>query len=470
MNFEIKTEKLANLKLSTDIILKDSIQNVSEKIDLIENDLQFTKQMTKNITKFRLLANKNPILAGTMSDTLVQYQALTSEVGMYSDSYLYETNMITLQNNSGRPFIYRCKKNLSSVQLLSNTEYWEDITNNIYSLSSDGKYYYKYQNDIPVQTQHFITIFSSQPLTAQNIKIDYGDGTIIDLYQKTISDLSEMLETSKNNVLNSSKKTAIYIEEPPIENGMTDDFEVKIHIKHNYLESMSADMQAFDMTIEGNSYWGLRSEDNNTNPKNLIDRIWAIGYPFMDGILNTSNLLINNKRIIQVQLPAYSTFITTLYNISSMFKNCTNLIAINGFAKRTWFQQLRAITSLFEGCSSLINSDIMIPRMMSHADVMSSMYNGCKNLCRKVDKFFMPNGFIDKKVNLTRIFSNCKSLPPNSNFTFLRDIIWNDNTKKWTLNNTFSGTSNVFKNALSNEVEANHSPDIPMSTLSVMWK
>lgn len=110
-----------------------------------------------------------------------------------------------------------------------------------------------------------------------------------------------MWESSKENVLNSTEGTAIYVEEPPIENGMNDDFEVKIHIKHNYLSSMSADVQAFDMTIEGNSYWGLRSDDtnaNSANPKNLIDRIWAIGYPFMAGILNTSGLLVNNKRII----------------------------------------------------------------------------------------------------------------------------------------------------------------------------
>jgi hypothetical protein len=110
-----------------------------------------------------------------------------------------------------------------------------------------------------------------------------------------------MWESSKENVLNSSKKTAIYIKEPPIKNDMNDDFEVEIHIKHNYSESMSSDIQAFDMTIDGNSYWGLRSDNidsNKANPKNLIDRIWAIGYPFMDGILNTSSLLVNNKRII----------------------------------------------------------------------------------------------------------------------------------------------------------------------------
>lgn len=128
-----------------------------------------------------------------------------------------------------------------------------------------------------------------------------------------------------------------------------------------------------------------------------------------------------------------------------MFKNCINLIAMNGFAKRTWFQQLRAVTSLFEGCSSLINSDVMIPRMMSHESVMSNMYKNCKRLCRNVNTLFMPNGFIDRKVNLTGIFSGCKSLPASSNFVALRDIIWNDNTKIWNFSSTFGGTSNNFK-------------------------
>ena len=72
-----------------------------------------------------------------------------------------------------------------------NTVKLTKTVSDILETDVDEKYYYKYQNDVPAQTQHFITIYSSQPLTAQNIKIDWGDETVIDLYQKTFDDLSE---------------------------------------------------------------------------------------------------------------------------------------------------------------------------------------------------------------------------------------------------------------------------------------
>ena len=55
--------------------------------------------------------------------------------------------------------------------------YWKEITDDIYTKDSDNKYYYRYQNDVPAQTQHFYYnfLFIIAINCTKYKKIDWGD-------------------------------------------------------------------------------------------------------------------------------------------------------------------------------------------------------------------------------------------------------------------------------------------------------
>lgn len=268
-----------------------------------------------------------------------------------------------------------------------------------------------------------------------NLIIDFGDGTEqIRLKDYVLSEDEKKL--SNPGILDKGKTFIHYPSE------LTDG-EVEIRICHRYEKS-----KKYIVTIYGNAYWGLRSNNISINSKTtqtIISRLFDADLPFATCIYNISSIANGSNKILKILLPNYKD-VSNWTNTSNAFQNCKNLISVMGFStdtenpnktKRVFLFKSRIYASggMFSGCKNLTECDIVLPAGSIANSVCDNFYSGCSKLSTDILMLLPKSGFSNMFMAFSGVFNNCSSLTC-SDISKLEKILWNNKFVEWSSTNT----------------------------------
>ena len=440
---------------------KIKINEYSSQIDSISSSIDISQKITEDrfTTKFEVLPTKAVISAGSASylsvDEHIEH-CLFQNMCKWKSSITYDAGQIVSLSTQTERKLYRAKHLLSAGEALTDTDSWEDITNNYYTEKTNENpiSYHRYLVDVPAATKQYFEIKSTNDVSQQNVVIDWGDGSE-KTYLNTATASAVTTDHDLGNGLSSS--TTLSVKLP----GEYDDHEINFYVSHDYANALTSDntdgSQRFTITIVGSTYWGIRSNETygaKKTDENIISRMWDLDLPFNDVCVNIASLCNStNYRLLRLVMPSYFPVIYKLQNMTKAFMNCKNLQFAHGFGRYTWYQSIRAMTDMFNGCENMVKSDVRLPHLPAmHGSVVNDMYSNCKNLAVDLYDLIPVNGFSIRRINMSNTFNNCKSLQNVSNPNYVADMLWNDTSKKWvSTTTTFKECNSSLLKTLPNE-------------------
>ena len=182
-------------------------------------------------------------------------------------------------------------------------------------------------------------------------------------------------------------------------------------MRKNVIENV----QRFTIKIYGRDYYTFRH--NSYKENNLISRIFDKDLPIASHVTNLASMGIYAKRLLSVNIPHSSDYITNAYNIAGVFANCTNLITVMGFEDNP-LRTNCIINNIFSGDKSLQTTDFKLTACPN-----DNTYGNCFNACQKLDKdikdLIPAQGFNCYNASMAYTFRNTKKLKgtiPNNLF------------------------------------------------------
>jgi hypothetical protein len=255
---------------------------------------------------------------------------------------------------------------------------------------------YKYAVDIPACTVHKMTLRSSHEPAECDVVIDWGDGTI-----EAIKDGKwvEGENYTKGKAYELSHDYSAVAEQD--ENGVWKRFIVKIYgknyytFRHNNAVSITNDKYSLPSVVK-TSY-------------NLISRIFDKDLPVANHVCNFASMCYGALRLLTVNIPHSTKYITSGFNYSSMFQYCTNLTIVKGFEDSP-IPCGGIVGNMFAYCKNLIETDFIIPNCTT---TLNYLFFYCENLTSDIAKLIPANGFALDNINVNLAFSRTSKLTGN---------------------------------------------------------
>jgi hypothetical protein len=271
---------------------------------------------------------------------------------------------------------------------------------------------YTNAEEIVASDSHHFKIRSIYTLAEQDVIIDWGDGTLMD-----------------------------------IKNGGDDviDEGTEFLVRHKYTELD----KPYIVKIYGSTYFGFMCEtstskfdDGTGNAKsylnhNLMSRIFDKDLPVATCVMNAASMCRYGKRLLSVSLYGHS-IIRQVSNWTLCFSACTNLRSAWGFQDDNL--RVTACSEMFANCKAMIKTDFRIPDCPRSESVATSIFNECNSLeCDVLD--LLPRGnFLTSPYKIGKVFYNAGKLQINAdNIEKLGNKLWNNPYV------TFTTTTNAFK-------------------------
>ena len=256
-----------------------------------------------------------------------------------------------------------------------------------------------YAEDVPAGMSHALKLRSDTPLAAQDVVIDWGDGS------------SSTLRNGDYESINDSEWNTVR--------------ELVYLVSHTY-----AAPGKYIVTISGKGYWGLQV---NTQSASILSRMFAADLPLASWVANLASCCANSPKLQKVLIPTGMDLFVNIHNASSIFNNCVNLLSATNFA--TKFQYTRYVQNMFKGCRNMVTCDFRIPQNCIKSNAYKSVYEGCAALTANIADLLPERGFDGVNLDISRCFYGCASLTG----TVPAAILWNDMRVVWTHANTFTG-------------------------------
>lgn len=269
-----------------------------------------------------------------------------------------------------------------------------------------------YNNEVPACTIHKVRILSDIRVFDEvndrynDVIIDWGDGTV---------------EAIKDGIYAYDDSPGGYM------------------ATHDYADALAkkgVSSSTFIVKIYGKDYCTFRHNEVKAN--NLISRIFDIDLPIASHITNLASTAIGAKRLLKVQIPFATKYISTASNIASAFQECINLKSVKGFAKSV-IRDNCTTTSLFRLAKSLEETDFVFPR---NSDSLHTTFYHTYRLKTNIEDHFPKGGFSSSHITLSGTFTSSavKGTVP-------AELLWNSG-KTWTITTAsnekaFTGAPNV---------------------------
>ena len=444
-------------------------------------------------TAFEVFPRFSTVLSGTTSNVEVNFDAMFSGTNQWNINNSYAIDVyVTIydKENSLNSKIYKTLKNVPTGININNTEYWQDETSAYFEIKQDGKAYHKYINKISKCYTHAIKIKSTFNPIQQNVIIDWGDGTFINL-----SNAVELADNEElSNVLGSEKDGSkdVIVKNPKqlTENQFGKNDSYSYYCYHDYMPAMVRDGivqvtvnedetitakqglpdKPYKILIYGTTYFGIGQDMGITltrriEPKDyitqertivpsfshvLISRIFDDDLPFYPTTATTLASFANGaKNLLYINIPKYFNGFDTCINTYEMFERCSNLQYCNGFNNKLRFNSLRGMCRMFNGCKNLIKCDIKLAKNVVDHNIDSvhdgnkGIFTDCNNLAVDLLSLLPLDGFSSRYMNLIETFKNCKSLDTtNEHANYIKELLWKDTFKIW---KTYNGSDNIDK-------------------------
>ncbi|MBO4646644.1 MAG: putative Ig domain-containing protein [Lentisphaeria bacterium] len=256
-----------------------------------------------------------------------------------------------------------------------------------------------YAVDVPAGMTHAFKLRSDTPRAAQDVVIDWGDGS------------SSNLKNGDYDSINDSEWATVR--------------ELVYAVSHTY-----STPGKYIVTISGKGYWGFQV---NSQVANILSRIFASDLPVASWVVNLASCAANSTKLQSVLIPTGMDFFTHIHNASGIFNGCTNLLSATNFA--TKFKYTRYVQNMFKGCSHMVTCDFQIPQNCIKKNAYVSVFEGCAALTANIADLLPERGFDGVNLDISRCFYGCASLTG----TVPASILWNDMRVVWTHANTFAG-------------------------------
>jgi hypothetical protein len=264
-------------------------------------------------------------------------------------------------------------------------------------ISADESTGYRYA--IPACTIHKMTLRSVHNPEECDVVIDWGDGVV------------------------ESIKEGKYIANTPGK---------AYELEHDYAESMTADIQKFIVKIYGKNYYTFRHNNSITTVKdkfsipsvvetsyNLISRIFDKDLPIASHISNFASMCYGALRLLEVNIPHSTKYITSGFNFSSLFQYCSNLKTVVGFEDSP-VPCGALVGNMFAYCIGLEKTDFVIP---TSTTTLNYLFYYCENLTSDIAKLIPTNGFALDNINCNLAFARTLKLTGNIPSKLLWDSI-----------------------------------------------
>lgn len=239
-----------------------------------------------------------------------------------------------------------------------------------------------YTYEVPACTEHKFTLRSANPVLNNDVIIDWGDGVI-----QAIKD-GKYEWTGKG-----------------------------YEVSHNYADTMTADSQKFIVKIYGKDYYTFRSEKYQNN--NLICRIFDVDLSIAAHVTNFASMCYGATRLLKVNIPHSTSYVTNAFNFSSAFQYCSNVLSIMGFEDSP-LRDNCIVSNMFKYCLALIETDFVIPTCVKSID---SLFYDCRKLTTKIDSIIPATGFALDNIKFNLAFGNTYALTG----TVPANVLWNSN-------------------------------------------
>ena len=256
-----------------------------------------------------------------------------------------------------------------------------------------------YAVDVPAGMTHAFKLRSDTPRAAQDVVIDWGDGS------------SSNLKNGDYDSINDSEWATVR--------------ELVYAVSHTY-----STPGKYIVTISGKGYWGFQV---NSQVANILSRIFASDLPVASWVVNLASCAANSPKLQSILIPTGMDLFTHIHNASGIFNGCVNLLSATNFA--TKFQYTRYVQNMFKGCLHLVTCDFRIPQNCIKSNAYKSVYEGCAALMANSADLLPERGFDGVNLDISRCFYGCASLTG----TVPASILWNDMRVVWTHANTFTG-------------------------------
>ena len=256
-----------------------------------------------------------------------------------------------------------------------------------------------YAVDVPAGMTHAFKLRSDTPRAAQDVVIDWGDGS------------SSSLKEGDYDSINDSEWATVR--------------ELVYAVSHTY-----STPGKYIVTISGKGYWGFQV---NSQVANILSRIFASDLPVASWVVNLASCAANSPKLQSVLIPTGMDFFTHIHNASGIFNGCTNLLSATNFA--TKFKYTRYVQNMFKNCSHMTTCDFQIPQNCIKKNAYTSVFEGCAALVANIADLLPERGFDGVNLDISRCFYGCASLTG----TVPASILWNDMRVVWTHANTFTG-------------------------------
>ena len=256
-----------------------------------------------------------------------------------------------------------------------------------------------YAVDVPAGMTHAFKLRSDTPRAAQDVVIDWGDGS------------SSNLKNGDYDSINDSEWATVR--------------ELVYAVSHTY-----STPGKYIVTISGKGYWGFQV---NSQVANILSRIFESDLPVASWVVNLASCAANSPKLQSVLIPTGMDFFTHIHNASGIFNGCANLLSATNFA--TKFKYTRYVQNMFKGCSHMVTCDFQIPQNCIKKNAYVSVFEGCAALTANIADLLPERGFDGVNLDISRCFYGCASLTG----TVPASILWNDMRVVWSHANTFTG-------------------------------
>ncbi|MBO4647327.1 MAG: hypothetical protein J5806_04145 [Lentisphaeria bacterium] len=261
-----------------------------------------------------------------------------------------------------------------------------------------------YAEDVPAGMSHYFRLRSDTPQAAQDVVIDWGDGT------------SSSLRNGDYDSIDDSEWASAG--------------ELVYNVHHTY-----ATPGKYIVTITGKGYWGFQMGPFTDGGASILSRIFASDLPVASWVCNLANCCKNSTKLQRILIPTGMDMFTNIHNASLIFTGCVNLLSATNF--ETKFQYTRYVSNMFYGCRNMTTCDFRIPQNSIKTNAYRSVFDGCAALNANIADLLPERGFDGVNVDISRCFYGCASLTG----TVPASILWNDMRVIWTHTNTFAGCS-----------------------------
>ena len=273
------------------------------------------------------------------------------------------------------------------------------------------------KNNIIANKTHSMRINTSCDHGQNDIIIDWGDGTFLDL--------SDVYDNNTKNIINSEV----------LNFSKTTDGTIIYKVTHTYNNS-----GIYRINIYGRKYWRIDHEGCADN--NLLCRVFTPDLPIASNFINLSSFCNTCRRLFDIDAAFYSNGLRKhIDNFSGTFTNCFNLKNVNWFPYTNYVVQ--GVPKIFYNCQNMTTINYTLPSHFgSSLQGIKSAFGWCKNLAVDIGTLFPPEKFQNKIIDVGQLFRRCAKLTG----IVPADKLWNDKSITWlNTESAFEGCSNEIR-------------------------